>query len=311
MTFIRNTLLGAFLALATIPANAEDWYPSKYGADDEIGAANLLTPAIVAAAASLVTEGKTYALGIPVGRKTPAFGVRELDINVFMPGQEAGATLGPNEMSYVDDLITGWVGIGTQIDGLGHLGIANRFYNGNTPADFVRTAGLTKMGIENIPPIVTRGVLLDVAGARGVTSMAEGDYIDAEEIQNIAKAQGISIREGDVVILHTGWIHLLESEPARFGAAEPGIGRDAAHWLAEQGVVAVGADTWGLDAVPSPDGTLFSAHQELLARQGVYILENLDTRGLIQDGVQEFLFVLGQPRFEGAVQSMINPVAIR
>ena len=302
-------LLG--LATTALADETADWYPSRYGADDEIGAANLLTAKHALKAAELVTTGKTYALGVPVGKTTPGFGVREFDVNILMPGQEAGATLGPNQMSYVDDIIMGWVGLGSQIDGLGHLGIDNTFYNGNRPADFVSTAGLKKMGIDKVPPIVTRGVVLNVAAHRGVEAMNEGDYISLDELKKVARKAKVKIREGDVVLLHTGWLDVMYSEPARFAAGEPGIDHVAAEWLAEKGVVAVGADTWGLDAVPHPDGTLFTAHQMLLAKHGVYILENMDTRGLVADGVTEFMFVLGQPRFEGAVQSMINPIAIR
>ncbi|WBU56147.1 cyclase family protein [Paracoccus sediminicola] len=296
---------------ATEDSAAQDWFPSTYGADDELGAANLLSPELVLKAAELVTEGKAYPLGIPVGANTPGFGVRELDINIFMPGQEGGSSIGPNKMTYVDDVIMGWVGLGSQIDGLGHLGIDNVFYNGNTPADYVTTGGLTKMGIHNIPPIVTRGLVIDVAGARGVDVMEAGEYISLDEIQSILEDSDLTVEEGDVVLLHTGWLSLIESEPERFAEGEPGIDRVAAAWLAEQGAIAVGADTWGLDAVPGPEGTAFSAHQELLAKNGVYILENMATQQLVDDGVTEFMFVLGQPRLEGAVQSIINPVAIR
>ena len=315
---MRLILTAALAASLGLPALAEqheeaasDWYPSRYGADDEIGAANLLTPEMVQRAAELVTDGKTYALGIPVGPDTPGFGVRELDINVFMPGQEGGATLGSNKMTYVDDVIMGWVGLGSQIDGLGHLGIDNVFYNGNTPADYVTTGGLTKMGVHNIPPIVTRGIVLDMAGQASTDVMAEGTLITVEDLQGALDTTGLTLAEGDVVLLHTGWLDLIGSEPDRFAAGEPGIDGVGAAWLAEQGVVAVGADTWGLDAVPHPDGLVFPAHQELLAKNGVYILENMATGQLVEDGVTEFMFVLGQPRFEGAVQSMINPVAIR
>lgn len=315
---MRILVFAALAASLSLPALAEQhehaegtWHPSRYGADDEIGAANLLTAEVVQRAASLVTDGKTYALGIPVGPDTPGFGVRKLDINIFMPGQEGGATLGSNKMTYVDDVIMGWVGLGSQIDGLGHLGIDNVFYNGNTPTDYITTGGLTKMGVHNIPPIVTRGIVLDIAGQAGTEMMDEGTLISVEDIQGALDAAGLSIEEGDVVLLHTGWLDLIESDPKRFAAGEPGIDDKGAAWLAEQGVVAVGADTWGLDAVPHPDGLVFPAHQELLAKNGVYILENMATGQLVEDGVNEFMFVLGQPRFKGAVQSMINPVAIR
>ena len=313
MRFLRAaaTMVVAATPLLAEQHEEEAWFPSEYGADDEIGAANLLTPEMAKRAAGLVTEGKSYPLGIPVGPDTPGFGVRELDINIFMPGQEAGATLGPNKMTYVDDVIMGWVGLGSQIDGLGHLGIDNVFYNGNTPADYVSTGGLTKMGIHNVPPIVTRGLVLDMAGQAGVEMMEAGTLITAEDIRSALEEADLAVEEGDVVLLHTGWLDIIGSDPERFAGGEPGIDAEGAAWLAEQGVVAVGADTWGLDAVPNPDGLVFPAHQELLAKNGVYILENMATGQLVADGVTEFMFVLGQPRFEGAVQSMINPIAIR
>jgi kynurenine formamidase len=95
-------------------------------------------------------------------------------------------------------------------------------------------------------------------------------------------------------------------------AGEPGLGIEGAQYLADLGAVAVGADSWAVEAIPHEDeGTAFPVHQQLLARNGVYILENMDTRELAADGVSEFMFVLGQPRFVGAVQAVINPVAIR
>ncbi len=142
--------------------------------------------------------------------------------------------------------------------------------------------------------------------------LKEGELISVADIEGAAAAQGVKIEKGDVVILHTGWLGLLGKDDQRFVTKEPGIGVAAASYLADQGVVAVGADNWGVEAVPHKDPeTFFPAHVELLARNGVYILENLDTAELIEDGVSEFLFVLGQARLTGAVQMIINPVAIR
>ena len=127
-----------------------------------------------------------------------------------------------------------------------------------------------------------------------------------------ARAQGVEIRKGDVVLFHTGWLPLSASDPKRFMTGEPGLGVDGARYLAGLGVVAIGADTWGLEAVPAEKSDeVFPVHPELLAKNGVYILENMDTAALAADGVHEFLFVLGQPRFVGSVQAVINPVAIR
>ena len=114
------------------------------------------------------------------------------------------------------------------------------------------------------------------------------------------------------MLLHTGWQVLATSDPQRFLESEPGLDVDGARYLAGLGVVAVGADTWGVDVLPNPDPELlFPVHQELLAKNGIYILENMDTAELVADEGWEFLFVLGQPKFVGAVQMVINPVAIR
>lgn len=301
------------IALAASALADEKWFPSKWGPDDEIGAANYLSPDKVLAASKLVRTGKTYALGVTVNRLTPAFPPRRCDIYIVQPNQVGSATgLGPTSTTYNDDILNCWIGIGSQIDGLGHIGVGDTYYNGNKWADIAPITGLKKFGIHNVPPIVTRGVVLDIAGYRGVAMLTEGEAINQAEIEGAAAKQGIEIREGDVVLLHTGWMSILDSDPQRFGKAEPGLGMGGAKYLVSKGVVAVGADTWGVEAVPFEKGEgIFGVHQELLARNGTYILENMNTMELVADKAWEFLFVLGQPRYEGAVQAMINPVAIR
>ncbi len=293
-------------------AFAADWYPSKWGKDDEIGAANLLSPALVLKAAKLITTGKVYRMGVPVDRTTPAFPPRSLAVTVLQPNQYAGETFGENKMSYNDDMFTGWLGIGTQIDALSHLGIDGRFYNGFHSKDFAKVTGVTKLGIEKIPPIVTRAVLINMAGHKGVEVMKEGDVISVDDIKAATAAQGITIERGDVVIFHTGWLSLLGKENQRYAAGEPGIDAKSAEYLASLEVVAVGMDNWGIEAVPFPNpNRVWEGHQVLLAKNGIYILETLDTREMIKDGVKEFLFVLGQPLYTGAVQAIINPIGIR
>ena len=302
--------------LAATPALAqEDWTESPYGPEDEIGAANLLTPERVAAAADLVTEGVTYPLGIVVDSSTPAFPPRSLSVTVLQPGQVEGGSLGPTETTYNDDIFMGWLGIGSQIDGLGHIGVGGTYYNGNEAADFAATDGLTKLGLEKVPPLVARGVLLDMAEHFGQEIVEEGTPYTREAIEAAMEAQGVEIREGDVVLFHSGWLNLLDGEspdPERYVSVEPGLGLSGAEMLAEIGVVAVGGDTWGLEVVPFEEGVgVFEVHQLLLAKNGIYILENMDTRALAADDVGEFMFVLGHTRLRGAVQMMINPVAIR
>jgi kynurenine formamidase len=292
-------------------ASAQDWTKSKWGPNDEIGAANYMTPELVVKAASLVKTGKTYALGIPVDSKTPAYPPRAFRITVVQPGQAGIPGLGPNKATYNDDLLDGWVGVGSQLDGLGHLGIEHVYYNGNKLADFADPTGLKKLGIDKVPPMVTRGVLLDMAAHYNTDVVKEGTAFNVKEIEDAAKKQGVEIRQGDVVIFHTGWLSLIGKDDKRFGGAEPGLGVEGAKYLTGKGVVAVGADTWGVEVVPFESKNLFEVHQILLAMNGTYILENMDTAELAKDKAYEFLFVLGQPRFRGGVQSMINPIAIR
>jgi kynurenine formamidase len=292
-------------------ASAQDWTKSKWGPDDEIGAANYMTPELTLKAVQLVKTGKTYALGIPVGSTTPAYPPRTFKVTIVQPGQAGSPGLGPSKTTYNDDIIEGWAGVGSQIDGLGHIGVEHVYYNGNKLLDFADPTGLKKLGIEKIPPIVARGVLLDMAAHFGTDVVKEGTAFNVKEIEEVAKKQGVEIRQGDVVIFHTGWLSLIGKDDKRYGAAEPGLGVEGAKYLTGKGVVAIGADTWGLEVLPFESKNVFEVHQILLPMNGTYILENMDTAGLAADKAYEFLFVLGQARFKGGVQGMINPVAIR
>jgi kynurenine formamidase len=301
-----------FIASASASAQDEQWHPSRYGPNDTLGAINELSPAVVLQAAQLIKTGKTYALGVETGRDTPAYGSRSFQLFVVAHGDGAGAALGKNKTTFNDDWMTTWLGIGTQLDGLGHLGIDHRYYNGVEISEIYRPEGLARFATHLIPPIVTRGILLDIAGFRKVDMLEGGTEIGRADIEGAARRQKLALRRADVVILHTGWQRLASEDPKRFLESEPGLGLNAARHLASLGVVAIGADSWGLEVVPNPDPELvFPVHQELLARNGVYILENIRTDQLLADKAWEFLFVLGQPKFVGAVQMVINPVAIR
>ncbi len=308
---MRRTAVLVLLTFITT-ANADDWYPSKYGADDTLGAINNLTPEKVIEAARLVTTGKTYRLGVETGPTSPAYPPRSYSMTVLQLDDGTGTPLGSNKATGNDDLMNLWMGIGSQIDGLGHMGINHVYYNGHHASDFVTPKGLTNLSIDRLPPIVSRGVLLDITRLKGVDRLPSGYAINVEDIEAAAKAGKVEIEAGDVVLLHTGWLDVMDSDPVAFMAGQPGLGLAGAKYLAARGVVAVGADNWALEAIPAEDpNQAFPVHPELLAKNGVYILENMDTRELAADGVSEFLFVLGQPRFVGAVQAVINPVAIR
>lgn len=304
-----SALLATTLTVAAQPAVP----PSKWGPKDEIGAANYLTPAMALQAARLVKTGKTYSLGITVGSSTPAYPPRTCTLYVVQPGQAGSSKgLGPTATTYNDDILNCWVGIGTQLDGLGHIGVGDTYFNGFKWGEIGQMTGLTKLGVEKIPPIVTRGVLLDMAAYYGVEVVPEGTAFNQKEIEEAAKRQGVTIQQGDVVLFHTGWLSLITKDPKRYASVEPGLGRGGARYLVSKGIVAVGADTWGLEVIPfEKDAGVFEVHQILLPLSGTYILENINTAELAKDKAYEFLFVLGQPKYQGAVQAMINPIAIR
>jgi len=297
------------------PAMAEECTPSKWGADDEIGAANLISEKTVLAAAGLIKQGKRHGLGITIKPDMPAYPPRYAKLQVVQPGQQFRETqehaLGW-PISANDDMVQMWLGTGPQIDGLGHLGEHGTFYNCNKGKDFAAMTGMTKLGIHKVPPLVARGVMVDMARHFGVKAMQGGQAIEAEDIKAAARAQGVRFQKGDIILLHTGYTDAtLESAPEKWGATIPGISNAAAEYLATLEPVAVGADTWGVEAVPAKKGDkLFYGHVTFLKENGIYILETMNTGRLAQEKVHEFMFVLGQAKLQGAVQMIINPIAL-
>ena len=286
---------------------------SKFGPDDQIGNLNYVTAAKTLAASKLVTRGKAYRLGIETNKNTPAYGTRTFGITVLQPGQAGGATLGPTKTTYNDDIITGWVGVGSQIDGFGHAGIDSIYFNCNKAADFTMPDGLKKLGIENVPAVATRGVLLDMAGYFNTDIVKEGTSFNRAEIEGAMKRQGIkAIEKGDVVLFYTGWLKLIGKDNKRFISSNPGLGREGARYLASLEVAMIGADTSNFEVIPfEKDAGLFEVHQILLALNGIHILENMNTEEMVKDQAWEFLFTLGPPRITGGVQAIINPIAIK
>jgi kynurenine formamidase len=286
---------------------------SKFGPNDQIGNLNYVDATKTLAANKLVTKGKTYRLGIETNKDTPAYPPRTFAVTIVQPGQTAGATIGPTKTTYNDDIIAGWAGVGSQLDGLGHIGVDNLYFNCNKAADFALTDGLRKLGVENVPPIATRGVLLDMAGFFNTDIVKEGTAFNRAEIEGAMKRQGIaSIEKGDVVLFYTGWLKLLGKDNKRFGSAAPGLGREGAKYLASLGVAIVGSDTWSFEVIPfEKDAGIFEVHQILIPLNGIHILENINTEEMVKDQAWEFLFTLGPPRITGGVQAIVNPIAIK
>jgi len=306
---------GAFIVTAVLLAcssalgQSDRWYPSRWGADDQRGAANRLTPAKVLEAKNLITNGNVYQLGHVYEPGMPMYGTRHFSLRI----PQAFKMPGKNEAVYHDEIISGELGqIGTQFDGLGHLGIGDLFYNGNRRSEFAQAEGLTKLGVENVGAIVTRGVLIDVAKFKGVDQLPMRYEITPADLKGALQREGVQIRSGDMVLIHTGWSSLWMKDNAKYGDSEPGIGLAAGQMLVDAEVVVVGADTWGVEVMPNPDSSLSApVHQLFLARNGIYLHENLITADLARDNVYEFVYAFAPLRFKGATGSPGNPIAIR
>jgi kynurenine formamidase len=312
---MRSRLVSVLVLLSAVTApgvtfgQADNWYPSRWGAADQRGAANRITPAKVLEAKNLITTGTVYQIGHVYETAMPMFGTRHFSLKI----PQTFGPMGTNRTMYHDELVSAELGqVGTQFDGLGHIGVGDLFYNGHDRADFSKPDGLTKLGIENVGALVTRGVLVDVAAFKGVARLEGGYEITLADLRGALERQRTEVRAGDVVIFHTGWGQLWGGNNAAFVANAPGPGLEAAQYLIDREVVVVGADTWSMEVVPNPNPDLqFPVHQLLIPRNGIYIFENLFTDELARDRVYEFAFFFAPLRLKGASGSPGNPLAIR
>jgi kynurenine formamidase len=268
-----------------------------------------VTPAKVLEAKGLITKGTIYQLGRVYEAGMPLPATRHFSLHI----PQAYVIPSKNQGIYHDEVVSGELGqIGTQFDGLGHFGIGDLFYNGNRRADFAQPGGLTKLGIENVGAIVTRGVLIDVARLRGVPQLQAGYEVTAKDVTDALQRQRLEIRPGDVVLIHTGWGSLWKKDNARYLGSAPGLGLAAAQLLADKEVTVVGADTSAVEVSPNPDKSLAApVHQLLIARNGIYLHENIVTEDLARDEVYEFAYIFAPLRLKGATGSPGNPIAIR
>ncbi|HBM38855.1 MAG TPA: polyketide cyclase [Sulfitobacter sp.] len=314
MKFTKIIATAVSIGVGASAAWAQDCDHSHWGPDDQLGSANLISTERTLEAAKLIKQGKSMPLGVVIGPDTPAFPPRSLSLQVVQPNQHGGQKLSSfgYEGNYNDDLLQTWIGIGSQLDGLGHLGEDGMYYNCLDEKEISAISGLTKLGTHAVPPLVGRAVIIDMAKHMGKDVLAAGEHFGEAEITAAMEAQQITVNEGDIVLFHTGWTDgMMESDPTAWGSTEPGLNNEGAVFMASMNPMAVGADTWGLEAIPPKEGDkVFYGHVTLLKDNGIYILETMNTGPLVAEGVQEFMFVLGQPLIKGTVQAMINPVAL-
>ena len=293
----------------------DKWWPSEWGPNDQRGAVNRITPQKTLEAAQLIQSGKIYQLGRLYEHGMPIPGKRHYSITI--PGLPTGPPVGTNQMVSNDELVSGEIGqVGTQFDGMGHVGCRvngeDIFYNGFKLSEFGTPYGLEKLGVENAGVFFTRGILLDVCGLRNADRLPNGYVVTPDDLQSCLEKHDLEIRPGDIVLIRTGHGKLWMKDNETYGAGEPGLGVAGAKFLTDRKVSLIGADTWGIEAVPHENKEiLFPVHQWNLTRNGVYHLENLDLEALAADGVHEFCFVFSPLRLKGATGSPGNPIAVR
>jgi kynurenine formamidase len=317
---MTKTILSAGLGLVLFigtSVSAQDWKPlpsdrrcpSKWGAADERGAANLMTPETILKAVRLVKEGKIYELGRVLEPAMPLFGARKFNMYTL----RTGPTGGPNQLRGNEETVTTELGqVGTQFDALPHIGIADELYNCNQTDAIATRTGFTKLGVEKVGALFTRAVLLDVAAAKGSPMLDAGYEITVADLDAALKRQNVSIGRGDAVLVRTGWGQLWLKDNARYNSGQPGLGIAAAEWLAKLDPMLVGSDNWGIEVRPNPNKDLvFPVHQIFITTNGIFLLENLDLETMARDQVYEAAFVVQPLKLKGGTGSTVAPIAVK
>jgi kynurenine formamidase len=269
-------------------------------AADQVGMLGHVDEAKRIQALGLVRQGRVYDLGHELHEGVPVFPGRYFRQTLVTTAHHINAQsmVGENDVNWVIDIQSGTQQLGTHIDALSHLQIGNRCYGGFTVEEIAGTAGVTKLGVETVPQIVTRGFLVDVS------PLEPGDVIGREAVDHI------DLTPGDAVLFHTGhgerW-----TDPDGYLEGEPGPGLELAEHLATHGVALTGCDTWSYGPVPPEDPARpFEVPQTLNVRHGVFIVENLDTSELARDGVREFALILTHAKLRGATGAWTSPIAL-
>jgi kynurenine formamidase len=311
---------GLAAAMVLIPAlvAAQGWRPpadnlrcpSKWGAGDERGSGNhMKNPETVLRAARLIRSGEVIEMGHKLGPGMPFFGPRIFNLQT----KRSTGMVGANKRASNEEIVTTELGqVGTQFDGFSHQTIGNSMYNCFNQDEIATRTGFTKLGVENVGMIFSRGVLIDVAGLKGVEMLGDNYEITIADLQQALERQKLTLYPGDAIIIHTGWGRLYAKDNPRFLKTSPGVGVAAAEWLVKQDPVLVGSDNWGVEVVPNPDPQLsLPVHQIFLAVNGVHILESLKLDELVAKRVWEFAFTMQPLKMQGATGSTVAPAAIR
>ena len=304
---------------------------SPWGPNDQTGATNRVTPAVTKAAAAEIQEGKVIPLSYPLVDGVPLFGSRFTKTVLTANSLAPGGAFGENELTYMEDTWLSQSHVGTHLDGMGHIGRKDCYYNQTPMGKYINQNNMTKLGLENLKSFATRGVLIDVVkvyqAANKLKSnpnckkpcIEKGTVLTRADLEAGLKMYNVTLREGDIVLIHTGWGDLFEQFPAKnaeYNSGEPGIGKEAANWLVTQKVVAVGSDSWAVEVIPSENPKeAFIVHNILLTDAGIHIIENVRTDLMAAEAARTnratFFFNMTVPRAVGLTGNFVGIDGIR
>ena len=300
----------------------ENWYPSRFGADDVIGAFNLITPQSILAAIELVRTGVVYDLSFVIDQDIPIPGFHGSPFTNTQYTLENGVEwhdkrFGPATNGYSAQNLRLAISdhTGTHIDQFSHIGEMQAdgdylLYNGIRNKDIMTSLGASKLGIETMPPLIGRGILIDVAGHRGVDMLPMGYAIQPAELDEVLAAQGTEVREGDLVLVHTGWgKNWLDPDTMMKG--EPGLGKACGQWAVDKNIVCWGCDQFATDPLPYEfPGEALPMHISMLVKAGIRLMENVNMKPLLDAKVYEFLAIAAPLKIKGGTGSPIRLLAI-
>ncbi len=305
------------LVLARASTHAQSWEPppenqrcpSKWGAGDQRGSGNHMKPETVLRAARLIRTGEVFELGRVLSGSMPFFGTRRFDVNTKRTVMNPQS----NRRGSNEEIVVGEIGqVGTQFDGFSHQTIGNSMYNCVALDETATRTGFTKLGIENVGALMTRGVLIDVAALKGVDILPDTYEITVADLQLTLERQKQTLQPGDAVLIHTGWGALWGKDNARYVKTNPGIGVAAAQWLAAQDPMLIGSDNWSVEVAPNPDPELsLPTHQIMLVVNGIHLLENLRLEQLAAGRVYTSALIVQPLKIQGGTGSTVAPIAIR
>ncbi len=294
---------------------------SPWGPDDEIGRLNLMTAESQSSILSRISGGAIYDLSVEYFIGMPSWqAAGDPHYRIWMTHTPHGTvtddplSVGVNmnkHVSYTGAAISMYTHMGTHIDALNHFGLNDEIWNGFSASEHLGDRGWKKAGAEKIPPIIARGVLIDVAAAKGIEMLPDGYRITRQDLIETLGKQNTILREGDVVLIRTGRMRLYENADA-YMTNPPGMGMDAARFLIEKnGAMIVGADNLSFEAFPSEvEDNYVPLHTYLLAQQGAPIMELVFLDELSKDRIYEFAFIGGSLKLRGSDAAPIRPIAI-